>query len=190
MGTQEKYKTGLKRFLAAWADGSIVGIFTLWFESQLFFSNSENQALYFSIIIATPMLYSILMHGLWGWTLGKRILRLKVVRNLDENKINFLQAGLRDIVPLLLVVFCIYSFANISITSDTNVFVRYESLFNLVNYMYGLWLLLEIITMLFNKKRRALHDFIANTVVIDTNLRKAAEKIEVTASMRPQMPED
>ena len=190
MENQNKYKTGLKRFFAAWADGFIMGLLTIWFESQLFSPSGENQILFFSIIVATPILYSILMHGFLGWTLGKKLLRIKVVRNSDEKSINMLQATLRDIVPLLLVMFCIYSCASIYTAGDTSTFVRYESLFNMINYMYGLWLLLEIITMLFNKKRRAFHDFMANTVVIDTNLRKPAEEIEVTASMRPQMPKN
>jgi len=34
----------------------------------------------------------------------------------------------------------------------------------------GLWFLAEVLTMLTNEKRRALHDFIAGTVVIRTNI--------------------
>jgi hypothetical protein len=31
------------------------------------------------------------------------------------------------------------------------------------------WAILELITMLFNEQRRAIHDFIANTVVVRVN---------------------
>ena len=34
----------------------------------------------------------------------------------------------------------------------------------------GLWFLAEVLTMLTNEKRRALHDFIAGTVVVRTNI--------------------
>ena len=34
----------------------------------------------------------------------------------------------------------------------------------------GIWFVLEIITMLLNKKRRALHDLIAGTVVVRTSI--------------------
>ena len=34
----------------------------------------------------------------------------------------------------------------------------------------GTWFVLEIITMLLNKKRRALHDLIAGTVVVRTSI--------------------
>jgi len=33
----------------------------------------------------------------------------------------------------------------------------------------GLWFLAEVLTMLTNEKRRALHDFIAGTIVVRTN---------------------
>ena len=34
----------------------------------------------------------------------------------------------------------------------------------------GIWFMLEIITMLLNEKRRALHDLIAGTVVVRTQI--------------------
>jgi len=37
------------------------------------------------------------------------------------------------------------------------------------------WTLAEIISMLFNKKRRAIHDFLANSVVIDVKVYSNAE---------------
>jgi uncharacterized RDD family membrane protein YckC len=41
------------------------------------------------------------------------------------------------------------------------------------------WLLAELITMLFNKKRRAIHDFLGNSVVIDS---RVYVKNEINAS--------
>jgi hypothetical protein len=35
-----------------------------------------------------------------------------------------------------------------------------------INYLSYLWMASELVVLLFNKKRRALHDFIAGTVVI------------------------
>lgn len=35
-----------------------------------------------------------------------------------------------------------------------------------------IWYFLELVTMLTNRKRRALHDFIAGTVVVRTHLRE------------------
>jgi uncharacterized RDD family membrane protein YckC len=39
----------------------------------------------------------------------------------------------------------------------------------LLSYVSLGWFITEVVTMLTNKKRRALHDFIANTVVINSN---------------------
>ena len=39
----------------------------------------------------------------------------------------------------------------------------------------GLWFLAEVVTMLTNEKRRALHDYIAGTVVVRTNIWKAQD---------------
>jgi hypothetical protein len=42
--------------------------------------------------------------------------------------------------------------------------------FNLFLELPGWWFVAEVITMLTNEKRRALHDFIAGTIVVRTNL--------------------
>jgi uncharacterized RDD family membrane protein YckC len=43
--------------------------------------------------------------------------------------------------------------------------------YNIVNGLFSLiWLVIELVTMLFNQRRRALHDYIAGSVVIDINL--------------------
>jgi uncharacterized RDD family membrane protein YckC len=43
--------------------------------------------------------------------------------------------------------------------------------YNIVNGLFSfIWLGIELVTMLFNRKRRALHDYIAGSVVIDINL--------------------
>lgn len=41
--------------------------------------------------------------------------------------------------------------------------------FWLLTVLPGLWFVAEVLTMLTNEKRRALHDFIAGTVVVRTN---------------------
>jgi len=40
---------------------------------------------------------------------------------------------------------------------------------DIVGMTSGVWLILELITMIFNKKRRALHDYLAGSVVVDLN---------------------
>ena len=45
--------------------------------------------------------------------------------------------------------------------------------FLLLSVIEGLWFLAELLTMFTNPKRRALHDFIAGTVVVRTNVEQA-----------------
>jgi uncharacterized RDD family membrane protein YckC len=56
--------------------------------------------------------------------------------------------------------------------------VRYEALrpawVVAVDYLYNAWLVSQIVSVLFNKRRRALHDFLAGTVVVVERQRRAA----------------
>jgi uncharacterized RDD family membrane protein YckC len=48
--------------------------------------------------------------------------------------------------------------------------------YNIVNGLFSLiWLGVELVTMLFNQKRRALHDYIAGSVVMDINISREEE---------------
>ena len=107
------------------------------------------------------------MHGAYGQTLGKMITSVKVL-DLSENKLSYKQAALRDIVPLLDWPIGIYgsyqaSFGGLGFAEE------FTSLPMIIYFsiLFG-WALLEIITMLFNKKRSAIHDFIAGSVVVKT----------------------
>ena len=54
-------------------------------------------------------------------------------------------------------------------TSNTEVIdEESKSYYNdFVSITSGIWLIMELTTMFFNEKRRALHDFLAGSVVID-----------------------
>ena len=83
-----------------------------------------------------------------------------------ECPITFKQALLRDAIPAVLIVCLLTAGTFSTITGD-------ESLIFWVFAVLATWFLLELITMLFNKKRRALHDFIAGTVVVRSDLWEA-----------------
>lgn len=79
------------------------------------------------------------------------------------------QAVLRDIVPLALVVYRLLIDLP-TVLSGRNPDMRDHSDFSWLVVRYGMtaWFFLEVVTMLFNDKRRALHDFIAGSVVVRT----------------------
>ncbi len=116
-------------------------------------------------------IYDIVFHGLYGQTLGKMAVKVKVV-NVSGDKLKMSQAFRRDMVPLL--------FFALSLTFDppkilhgrypqNTAFVKFDFVFFL-NLLTGLgWSLAEVITMLTNKRRRAIHDYIAGSVVVKTD---------------------
>lgn len=115
---------------------------------------------YFSYIT-----YSILCHGLAGKTLGKFLTGIVVIDAKTEGRIGFKHAALRDSVLLAInlvnyVIVMIAWNGGGKLTETMQQTIMWVGLFALV------WGLLELITMLFNEKRRAIHDFIGGTVVI------------------------
>lgn len=109
--------------------------------------------------------YSVICHGLYGKTLGKLATGIVVRDAKAEQSIGFKHALLRDSVPLViaLIVFITVLFAYVEGGYLTK---AQQNLIVWVGSFQGIWFLLELITMLLNSKRRALHDFIGGTVVV------------------------
>jgi uncharacterized RDD family membrane protein YckC len=176
---EKKYKTFWRRFFAIIIDVLVLVPITMLLEniSQTtgvqFFSWFNNFTIY---------AYTIILHGLYGQTLGKYILRVKVL-TLSETKISFKNAFLRDAIPLLLtfiiVGYMFIYFGPLLSSFDSNEMPSEQQLMEvmlqmqktflpmmILTLMHNAWILLELITMLTNNKRRAIHDFIAGTVVV------------------------
>lgn len=136
-------------------------------------------ALGISGILLTPWLlisnfanavYHILLQGWYGQTLGKMLFRVKVVREDDESPISMYEAYLREIPTL---VFAVIAFANeVFIVLSGGAVIRTDP--TPVDYFLMFialpWLIAEIVSALKTAKRRAIHDLIAGTVVIRTDL--------------------
>jgi len=157
-----RYNTFWRRFFANWIDGIVIGILGFVIKP---FENASSPTLinliYF-VSLLIPYLYSILLHGYSGQTIGKMIVGVKIFDKSENSKINFKQAFLRDIIPLSggLVLFLL----------SVSGFLTNQGIVTLTAILFMTimvsWTVLEIITMLFSDKRRALHDFIAGTVVL------------------------
>jgi len=163
----DKYKTGLRRFVAIIIDG-LIFIPLDWAHESIWGSNISVYeffvwAVFYSVSFVA---YYVFMHAKFGQTIGKWICKVKVVDYESEESINFVQAVLRDVVPVLLVPYSIYSYTS-SYAAGLGDASSPSSAFDLfVAMTLMFWVLMELITMLMNKKRRAVHDFIAGTVVI------------------------
>ena len=113
------------------------------------------------------MIYIVIGHGKYGQTLGKKIMQIKVLDIGEQKTIGYSRAFLRESVWLIAeisgIIYLIYLSSATTVTDRELVKLVYEDYMSFTTLG---WLLLELITMLFNKKRRALHDYIAGSVVV------------------------
>jgi uncharacterized RDD family membrane protein YckC len=169
----EKYQTFWSRFWASWVD------FFLWLPLLLVgFWIDENilspllLALWLIFYSMAYSIYSVFMHAKFGQTLGKMALGLKVLA-VSESKLTLRQALLRDSVFI--------AFSLISVIADmprtlSGISRNSEEEFGLLEQfdIYGitLWTVILMVSVIANPKRRGLHDYMANSVVVLTKFKK------------------
>jgi len=117
-------------------------------------------------------LYSVLMHGRYGQTLGKMVCKVRVLDKSETKPISYRQAFFRDII--LIITGLGFSATMLpAVLHGKNPYEINESMEWLYLLLWSslstFWLLAELITMLTNKKRRAIHDFIAGSVVVKSS---------------------
>ncbi len=173
-----KYATFWPRFWTPFVDGCIlwpVGFVTslllFWQSSPAF---SVMLALFSNVVGIT---YAVWMHTRYGQTVGKMACRVRVVDHRTEGPLSVRQAAIRECVPLVsnlgMLGYGLYLVGSGSLTGDA--WEHPDRVMNLrlvgaLAAMPALWFLVEMITMFSNRKRRALHDLIAGTVVVRTHL--------------------
>lgn len=163
----EKYHTFLRRFFASFIDGLIflpIGIIDhiMWQNP-----NSLSVLIIWYLFYRTSFIaYSVVSHGIFGKTIGKKICKVTVL-DVSERKLPFIKAVLRDLFPII-VLFLSLPFELVSVWEGVNPFTKQE--YSILDWIamssFYIWFVVEIVTMLSNKKRRALHDYIAGSVVI------------------------
>ena len=172
-----KYAGFWKRLGAGWIDGFVLLLPTIF----LIWLNSVSRTWAFLTELPLAFLcyaYEIYFHGRWGQTIGKRSVDIKVVA-IDGSSITWRQAFLRSSVGLGLgILYSISTFVGLFNMTDVNfsdltwadLAVKQAELSPYINEitiaMY-IWMASEVVVLLFNRKKRALHDFIAGTVVVE-----------------------
>jgi uncharacterized RDD family membrane protein YckC len=170
------YGTFYQRFMAMWIDFFVTVPFIVIYELLGGYSKTG------AYLLAIPAsfgyaAYMIYLHGRFGQTLGKKIMKIQVV-TLNGTRIGWKEAWLRSSVDVVLssVNFGVI-LLTITKTSDAKwyvpLFERWTNIQEIlpawVAWVDGfmiLWTFSEVIVMLLNQQRRALHDFIAGTAVI------------------------
>ena len=158
----------------------------------LYLNGLSKDAYYYTFIPALlfHFWYSIFLVKKYGGTPGKKMAGIKILK-LDGTDVTWKEAILRQIVAFVLTILAsVMTIYALSIADGE----YYESLgwmkkqeylysltpvmFKIYNWSNNIWALSELITLLFNKRKRAIHDLIAGTIIVKT---KYIDKIrEVT----------
>ena len=112
--------------------------------------------------------YVVWMHGRYGQTLGKMATHVRVL-DVSESRLSGKQAFMREIVPIVLTaIVVVHDLPSVLSGADPNrPAVPRLPVFYWIAFAASFgWFAAELLTMLTNSKRRAVHDFIAASVVV------------------------
>jgi uncharacterized RDD family membrane protein YckC len=170
MFVEEKYQTFSGRFWAGFIDFLV--LLPIGLVSMVMFSTANPKWLVIGwaiIYFASDPMYSVLMHANYGRTVGKRTMHV-IVLDVSEQRIPSLkQAILRDIVLIVSQSILLANFIRVMISTGSVKHIDDQMGWfgQALSWATFVWFLLELVTMLFSSKRRALHDLIAGTVVVE-----------------------
>jgi uncharacterized RDD family membrane protein YckC len=184
----EKYSTFGPRFWAPFPDAVVLWPISLAASVLLFPGIPKSVAA--SIFVAENfawLVHTVIMHARYGQTVGKMVTKVRVVDFRTGGKISWRQACIREGIPTLLSLGLLGYQARLilagTMLSDGTLSegatkngqaLPFGTPFWLLSALPLLWFLAEVLTMFTNEKRRALHDFIAGTIVVRTNLEEGS----------------
>jgi len=146
---------------------------------------------YFTFVpgIIVHVWFNIYLVKKYGGTPGKLLLGIKIIK-LDGNDVTWREAFLRQVVTLAMSVFgSLITLYGLSLADPE----YYDSLGWLYKQQYimglipvlstifvwtnNIWVYSELFVLLFNKRKRAIHDFMANTVIVKTRYLKKIREV-------------
>ena len=166
----DRYSTFWPRFWAGMVDGFVLCPISI-IDGYMYPPVGKTLLVIWTIFaFLTYSTYSVLMHARYGQTVGKKATHIRVM-NVDEDRIPSLrQAILRDIGEIG-PGFISSAYIILLILTDRYSKDTLASNWAMISLSFASlgWFIVELVTMLTNKKRRALHDLIAGTVVVRIN---------------------
>jgi len=117
--------------------------------------------------------YNVAMHARYGQTLGKMVTGVRVL-DASGGKLSLRQALIRDSVPMMLSLLAVGdAWPRVFAGLDPYGNGEFTLLFQLQMYGSIAWFAAELLTMLTNTQRRAVHDFLARSVVVRVSAPRA-----------------
>ncbi len=168
----------VRRILAFCIDALIYLIPIILLENYLIEDTNTLYPLFYSISNIPFLIINVLLLSRYGATVGKMIVGIIVVKdNLEQ--INLTVSLRRNIVEVLYSLIWAITAYQIFQNLDLNtlkelgflgkfkVIEKHESTFHkVITYLEMIWLSSELIVMLLNKNKKALHDYIGGTLVL------------------------
>jgi uncharacterized RDD family membrane protein YckC len=170
MMVEPKYRTFWPRFSAGFVDGLVFIPVT----AVNFVAFSDRvpiwlRSIWYVVASFCFLAYVVVMHARYGQTLGKMATGVKVL-DISESKLSRRQAFVREIVPIVITAAEVaYGLPLVISGADPTRPPEPHNLglqFWLAVSASSGWFAAELVTMLTNPKRRAVHDFIAGSVVV------------------------
>lgn len=131
-------------------------------------------------ILAFNLWYSVYLPARNGGTPGKLVVGLTILKTTGQ-PIGLKEAFLRNIVTFAISIFAMFVMTTALSAADMNTYTslgwiersRYlmtmaPFLFTVYSWASNVWFYSELVVLLTNKQRRAIHDFIADTVIVKT----------------------
>ena len=162
---EHKYQTFWRRFFAGFIDGLIfLPVAVL---PELIFDMSSSRHFIISEIVYFAFWagYLAIGHGIYGYTIGKKLCKVKLLDKNEKDLIGVPRALLRESIWILFTVgLLIY----LALQTWEKGYFTEEEITQYQNFQLisAAWVIIELVTMLSNNKRRAVHDFIAGSVVV------------------------
>jgi uncharacterized RDD family membrane protein YckC len=163
------------RFFAFVLDLIIVGVpISL---AEKYCSNIPSLFVSFSILLLGMIylpVYRIGLLRLKGYTLGKYIMKIKVVKEGADRLLNYNELFRRELIFVILgilgtavLIFSVFQSKSPLLLSVSDI-VKLSHRFSIksIGFIPGLFLLVDILYMNFNESKKAIHDYFSNSIVI------------------------
>jgi uncharacterized RDD family membrane protein YckC len=157
------------------------GLITLPLIFLILFLNGLSKNAYYYTVIPSYVFhfwYSIYLVKKYGGTPGKLIAGIKIIK-IDGTDVTWREAILRQIVTFSLTIFISIitliglskvdaeHYESLSWLSKQQYIQSFTPIFVIIyTILSNIWTYSELFVLLFNKRKRALHDFMANTVIV------------------------
>ena len=173
---EEPYRTIWRRILASFIDSSIFLSFNALLGFILFKVIGQNGYIYVLIISSfLSVIYNIILVYKFGGSLGKLFSKIKVLNEKDEVPVKLFESIKREILNIFRAIiqfWRLYSYilaAGIFVYEDYKSIALISPILRVFTYLFFIFGYIEIFSALFSSKRRAIHDYIAGTVVKKTD---------------------